>query len=343
VLWSSQRASTLSAAASLAMSTIFAIYLAGRYSSRELTALLGRVVVVLALASAVFAIGAPRYGIDHFAHNGAWQGVFVQKNALGLVMCMGVGLLLGLEAEGFAERAWKFCGLLLCLADLGLSRSREAWIAAALMLLFHAAFKLYERFAQNSRAVLLLMASLAALIAAGTVAALWLDILKLLGRDATMTGRTILWPAVLEQCKQHPFLGYGMSAFWGTGAATPIYAQTGWIPTSAHNGFLECLLDLGAIGLILLLIVCLLGVWYGFRIILRSRSFSSSKPWIYCLMGILLINEIADVTGITNSICWALVVTGACVLEQTARGEVPVHSRAMTGADPFHYAQYEAR
>jgi O-antigen ligase len=69
-----------------------------------------------------------------------------------------------------------------------------------------------------------------------------------LGRDNTLTGRTDVWMALLPAMEQHPLLGYGFGSFW-TDATRELYE----IPT-AHNGYLDILLELGEAGLALYLV-----------------------------------------------------------------------------------------
>ncbi len=66
-----------------------------------------------------------------------------------------------------------------------------------------------------------------------------------LGRDNTLTGRTGVWAALLPTMKQQPLLGCGLGSFW-TDTRRGLYD----IPT-AHNGYLDILLELGAVGLAL--------------------------------------------------------------------------------------------
>jgi O-antigen ligase len=68
---------------------------------------------------------------------------------------------------------------------------------------------------------------------------------SMLGRDSTLTGRTEVWAAVLPAMKRQPMFGYGFGSFW-TDARRELYD----IPT-AHNGYLDILLELGAVGLAL--------------------------------------------------------------------------------------------
>jgi exopolysaccharide production protein ExoQ len=64
-----------------------------------------------------------------------------------------------------------------------------------------------------------------------------------LGRDDTLTGRTDVWAAVLPAMEQQPMLGYGFGSFW-TDARRQFYEIS-----DAHNGYLDILLELGAVGL----------------------------------------------------------------------------------------------
>lgn len=68
---------------------------------------------------------------------------------------------------------------------------------------------------------------------------------SVLGRDSTLTGRTEVWAAVLPAMKHQPLLGYGFGSFW-----TDDRRQLYDIPT-AHNGYLDILLELGIVGLAL--------------------------------------------------------------------------------------------
>lgn len=317
--WSSEPTSSLSAGVSLTISTIFAIFLCSRFSGERLLILLGWVVLILAAATAFFAVFIPGHGLDHLTHSGAWTGVFNQKNTLGQVMVFGTGIGLAQNAKNLSQQLFRYSIIFLSVAEVALSRSREAWLVCGAVLFFHFLFKAYMLFALSSRRTVLLIGGLCAIVSSSLLAALYAFLLKLVGRDVTLTGRTVLWQAVLGQCRIHPIGGYGLATFWGTGAAFPVYAITHWVPTSSHNGFLECLLELGGIGLLLLVTLFFLAFQNAARIITSHETFESSKAWIYCLLAISILNMVGDITGIINSISWLLLVCGACALEETAR------------------------
>jgi exopolysaccharide production protein ExoQ len=75
-----------------------------------------------------------------------------------------------------------------------------------------------------------------------------------LGRGSSMSGRTILWAHLLE-LHTNPILGTGFDSFW-TGDR-PKQVQLGGnfsiMVNEAHNGYLETYLNLGLIGVFLLI------------------------------------------------------------------------------------------
>ena len=73
----------------------------------------------------------------------------------------------------------------------------------------------------------------------------------------TLTGRVPLWQALVEQVWQHPWLGVGFAAFWGSLSELNSYLVEDLGAPSAHNGFLEELLGTGIVGLAILLAFCL--------------------------------------------------------------------------------------
>ena len=71
-----------------------------------------------------------------------------------------------------------------------------------------------------------------------------------LGRDATLTGRTAIWDAVLST-NVNPLLGTGYDTFWLGERLTQVWRLS--VPVNqAHNGYLEFYLHQGILGLVLL-------------------------------------------------------------------------------------------
>jgi O-antigen ligase len=89
------------------------------------------------------------------------------------------------------------------------------------------------------------------------------------GRDPTLTDRTLIWRAVLG-LHTNPLIGTGYESFWLGPRLNVIWAAVGHV-NEAHNGYLEVYLNLGLIGLCLLVGFLLTS----YRQICRSLSESS--------------------------------------------------------------------
>jgi exopolysaccharide production protein ExoQ len=74
---------------------------------------------------------------------------------------------------------------------------------------------------------------------------------------ANLTGRFPLWEVLLPEVGQRPWLGAGFSAFWDPERVLQVEQILGFAAPSAHNGFLEELLNTGVVGLTIFLAFCL--------------------------------------------------------------------------------------
>jgi O-antigen ligase len=73
------------------------------------------------------------------------------------------------------------------------------------------------------------------------------------------SGRTIIWPFVLEKISEAPILGYGRHAMQTTGLASFLYVEHGELFPHPHNAYLELVLDNG---LLLAIPVLLYFLWF---------------------------------------------------------------------------------
>jgi exopolysaccharide production protein ExoQ len=73
-------------------------------------------------------------------------------------------------------------------------------------------------------------------------------IIESLGKDPTLTDRTLVWQAVLK-VPLNPLIGAGFEDFWLGDRVQELWTKFWWHPNQAHNGYLETYLNLGLIGL----------------------------------------------------------------------------------------------
>ena len=78
--------------------------------------------------------------------------------------------------------------------------------------------------------------------------------IQFLNKDPTLTDRTVLWGQLLS-VKINPIFGAGFESFWLGDRLKMFWDKYWWHPNQAHNGYLETYLNLGLLGLALLIAV----------------------------------------------------------------------------------------
>jgi exopolysaccharide production protein ExoQ len=105
----------------------------------------------------------------------------------------------------------------------------------------------------------------------------------MLGRSTTldlfsMTGRTDLFHDLLRYAADRPLLGYGYDSFWEPVHILEIARSQGWIVGSSHNAYIGMLIDLGAVGCALFLLLVGSSLWTAVTYVRRDRSAVSLFP-----------------------------------------------------------------
>ena len=99
---------------------------------------------------------------------------------------------------------------------------------------------------------------LIAAILLASVSTLFLDVgsgvLKTMGRNSTLTGRTDIWRLVL-QLAPNRVVGTGFESFWLGSRLVKMWDVYWWHPNQSHNGYIEIFINLGWLGIVLLAIV----------------------------------------------------------------------------------------
>ncbi len=203
-----------------------------------------------------------------------WIGLAVHKNNLGQVaMCSGL-FSTWQVLQRWSKKKLTLDLLLLVLTLWVLRGSKNSHSSTAILgfiagtaLLFSLQF-LKKRIARAKRIVLIgilvaviLTPFLYVSFAAFDTTPLAL-VLQATGRDMTFTGRTGLWKDVLNNAEKSPIVGVGFGAFWVGHIGYQMYPLENWSrvtpewrPNEGHNGYLDVDIDLGVVGVVLVLIV----------------------------------------------------------------------------------------
>ncbi|MGH9586414.1 MAG: O-antigen ligase family protein [Acidobacteriaceae bacterium] len=312
-VWSQFPLYTMRRSVAFALAGVFGLYLAMRFPVRRQLAILRIAMVALAAGTVVMALGFPHLGLDASAgHHADWQGVFTQKNACGRMMVLATAVLL---ADGTLSWQRVASGLLFLLV-MYMSGSRSAWLVEAALLALWGALMLAKRLEMRAR----VLAALAGfwMVAASAVAAyMWLpDLLAWMGRDATLSGRTLIWKQTWIFVMQRPLLGWGYDAFWRgiQGEAFRVVAAVHFMVFHAHNGFLEIWLELGAAGLALFGL-SYLRAWRRVWAYIRSGQVDRVMWMVFVLALILLYDLDENSLLIYNGLFWPLYVAALANVE----------------------------
>jgi O-antigen ligase len=242
----------------------FGLYLASRFNLKEQVQILAMTFGIGAVTSAFFAVATPYIGQHSWDHPGAWKGIYDYKNTLGSMMVIGSLAYFLLPIENLKTPIRKRIGLILKLTGIAislavvlLSTSKTSLVVYFLLvgiLIFYGKYRW-----QGKLTVIYLDITILFLGCFGTVILTnWINILSSLGKDYTMSGRTLMWEVMLMRIEDRPWLGYGRGAFWMKGTKYPIEVgnavTSSFIAPHGHNGFLDLVLDIGLIGLALFLI-----------------------------------------------------------------------------------------
>jgi O-antigen ligase len=279
--------------------TCFSLYFASRFRPREQLKLVATALGIAAVLSLFYALARPDIGIETTGgHTGAWKGIYAQKNTLSAMMTMTVAVffILGLHNRNPIERLISRLGLAFSILVILLSTSKTGLIVFVLILFALMGFK---NFRWRGRRTILAadLVGFTLLIAGGYLFSNWVTIIAGIGRDPTMSGRTVIWAGCFEKIAQRPWLGYGREAFWIDGnpdivnIGDILHQDFTFIPAHAHNGLIDVALDLGLVGVGIFLIGLILTLGLALK-----RAYRATAPEDLFSLGILIVLIMSNVT-----------------------------------------------
>ncbi len=210
------------------------------------------VVLGMALGECASLLVLALHSATAIGDDGTWVGVYPHKNVLGSMMVLQIISCVVLVMDG---RHRRLAALLILPAAVLLfgSRSGTSLLALALSLAVVPPALAYRRgtttFGLCLGLTILGGAALAAiLLGGGNVAA---SVLGQLGKDDTLTGRTVLWQFGFDQIRATPVIGIGYKAYWDSDQTSAAYlrfviGQDLWF---FHNNFVDVGVAFGGVGL----------------------------------------------------------------------------------------------
>jgi len=335
LLWAVDPTLAFRRSGSLFLTVIFAIWLAERFDQKVLFRLLLAACVLLCAASWYTVLFNPRMGVhqpnDGFGleHVGAWRGVYAFKNDFGRAIAL-CAMVFGIAGVWMRKYWYVFAFLFVQAFILILnSRSSQAMFLSVVPFMAYVLITWLRTMTARTRTLVIAAILPLLVIAYMTSQLLFSQVLALLGRDGTLTGRTEIWAAVIQSMQSHFLFGGGFGSGWEI-VKDRVTVMTGVTVGHAHNGYLDLLTDLGIVGLLVVLVLPLT------VLSLSIRNLFSPDAGIIAALGFSYVvfylagNAAASFLLLHNSIYWVIPITAYCGLRQIYNP----YARPAPGSDP---------
>lgn len=251
--WSIDYETTSRRVLAVALTGLFALYLGAVFRGPHLPRMLMQATLIMALGSLVMVFAFPSIGVHQLDNAGLWRGLWYEKNQMGAVMVIGATASAACLASPDPRRLVPAIALALSSGLVLATQSKTSLLCLGLGLSMVGGFWTLRR----GGAAFAVVAIWAAVVVAGLGIWIWdthsVAVLEALGKDPSLTGRTDIWASLMRKVADRPWTGYGYGAFWGKDSAPAdwVRKETQWPVPSAHNGWIDLLVQLGWPGAVL--------------------------------------------------------------------------------------------
>jgi exopolysaccharide production protein ExoQ len=320
-LWSQDWTKTIVLAIFAFFLTCFAVYLTVRFRGTDLMKLFNITGFATVAISYLLILLYPSAGIRHIDDTGAWQGLFVHKNYLGILMAFFFATAFYQERR---SRLQRFVGIAYSASIVLLilkSQSRTAWLGLCLLVLYLVVEHFYVKLAKKERGLtaMLVAAGVSLLVLVGMTYGG--EIAVALGKTSDMTGRVGIFKSIYPELWKRPVSGFGYQAFWVglKGESAHLLLMPGNTTlANAENGILQMWLELGVLGTSVLMFILLQSCRNA--LFCLGRDPSAFIRWNCAILFLSMIGLInGDKFMLPDTLEWVFVVTTYVNLAEEVR------------------------
>jgi exopolysaccharide production protein ExoQ len=248
--WSADPLQSIVSGTVLFIFTLFAIYVAGQFPFQrqfEFIMLVGAVALPVSIALALL---VPSMG----ASDAGWRGIFGHKQVCAALSMFWLITALHWKSSGIVQELFRAISVVMAVVLIVMSQSRTGWALTLVALSLSGALWLLQKL-PATQALLIVLLSIPLLAAVLYGLFFYFPFLvSFIGKDATLSQRTVIWGAAWQAITRHPVLGYGFAAFWKGlyGPSQSVVLVAGWGLQQAQDGFLDVWLGVGVVGIALI-------------------------------------------------------------------------------------------
>ncbi|WP_296666122.1 O-antigen ligase family protein [Demequina sp.] len=168
------------------------------------------------------------------------------------------------------------------------------------------------------------------------------EIFGIFDRDSDATNRIRIWDQVAHYAMQRPE-GWGYVGYWPIweDPYKTIVEDAGVVASHAHNAFLDAWLQLGLIGLVLLLVIVVLVFGSAWRLVERASAGDTYIPLGWALLTAALALQSLTESRMLVEWGWFLLVVLACSAPQVFALTIVDPALVRTGSPPDDEAEAE--
>ena len=288
ISWSSEPMLSFKRFVALLSVVFFAGFIAYRYSLERIAFLFGCVIGAAALVGLIFALIRPDIAfIAGGIRDGAFRGIFAEKNAGARLNAIAILLLLPMIRQ--RNPLAMFYGLCALIA-IGLAQSATAIALIVAGGVSYGYFLLLIRLRINRSMATLFAATIVFFLLCLLLYANYALLLELVGRDPSLTDRTLIWELLQPLIDDRFIKGYGFGAFWASADADAFINRWGYIG-NAHSGYVETLLNGGMIQLIALLLLFAQALVKRYRAITTADQSARYQACALVIIGLFVVTN----------------------------------------------------
>jgi exopolysaccharide production protein ExoQ len=239
----------------------------------------------------VFTLVNPGEAMVHDQGIPGWTGGFIHKNALAPFMLFAILVAWSFEKNRTRRR------LMYAIAFFYIVVSQSTTVLALTVVIIPLGILIRRAARADPASRSTLLATTLAGGAAVTLAAVVTaeSVLASRGKDLTFTSRTEIWDGVVRAIEERPITGWGVGGVWvnlGAEPARSILRPLGFPVFHSHNGYLEIALQLGVVGLLLVLLLMGLVLAAGLRELARDVDMGTFMVLFVALVATTSISEV---------------------------------------------------
>jgi exopolysaccharide production protein ExoQ len=269
---------------------VVAYYLAVTYSPKSLFNFLVNAILLAIVVGLIYEIATGKsLAIGLSDRRSAFKGIYFDKNGAARIYAYGLIIFIAITGKFTKFDYVKLGGFILALA---LSQSASGLVLAimggVIVKLIRETRGRVKKQSFNRLAVLILLS----IVGIGLLSFIYEYLLNLMGRDANLTDRTIIWQFLEPSLVKEYWSGYGFGAYWSSDASSGFLKSWKFIG-NAHSGYVETRLNAGMLGLAALY---LLLISFGYKSLQLFLNTSTSK--ISALfISILIVQAVTNYVG----------------------------------------------